>query len=728
MTVSPISATVGLNRSITESRELLMELQSQLASGRKVDSYGDLDIQRTQILSFRAELSQIKAYGDTITQTDIRLDVLQQTLERIHEIGAEAKTSALDVGFELQAGGQTMFQLQAAALFDEVVALLNTDVAGRHLYGGRETETSPVVPSTEILEGVGTQAGFKQIVSERRQADLGADGLGRLAIPAAVGATASVTETVPGSPFGFKLADPASTVATTAGGAIANVADLASGIAGFNDGAAAVALGDVVGAPTDLGGATTQQFSLTIGAATFNYDIGDVVSGGIDDLTDLQNAINTDFGPGTATIVGGNQLQITAPNKTDSITVTDVDAGAAALAGLDTIEGTPVPPTLAANDLLRLTVGGADYDFRIGTDAGEVNTLSDLVNAINGTPVLNGLVTAGGTTELSLTANDTVTAFTIDGDTNALAGLGLAAGTVPPGGGAASTLTGTAVNVAAGPPANIDVTFSATLPQDGEFVRFTLDLPDGTQTDVTLTARTGTPTAPGEFQIGADAAATAASFQAALDAAIQTEAQTTLSAASLSEAADNFFDFDDTTPPQRVDGPPFDSATGLRDATTTDTVLWYQGEISTTTARESAVAKADDAVLVAYGARANEDAFRTVLKELAAVAVETFSESDPNAKDRYNAITQRAGEALAFPNGAQSVEGIITEMTIAQNQLGNATERHEASNALLLTTVDGAESADRFEVVAQILALQSRVEASLQVSASLSRLSLVNFI
>ena len=85
-------------------------------------------------------------------------------------------------------------------------------------------------------------------------------------------------------------------------------------------------------------------------------------------------------------------------------------------------------------------------------------------------------------------------------------------------------------------------------------------------------------------------------------------------------------------------------------------------------------------------------------------------------------------EALAFPDGAQSVEGIVTEMTIAQNQLGNATERHEASNALLLTTVDGAESADRFEVVAQILALQSRVEASLQVSASLGRLSLVNFI
>ncbi|MGI9384404.1 MAG: hypothetical protein ACR2PO_14725 [Methyloligellaceae bacterium] len=722
MALSPISATVGLNRSITESRSLLSELQGQLASGRKVETYGDLDIERTQILSFRAELSQIKAYGDTITQTNIRLDVLQQTLERMRGIVSEAKSGALDVGFELQAGGQTMFQQLAAAQFDELVALLNTDVAGRHLYGGRETEANPVVPSTEILDGAGTRAGFKQIASERRQADLGADGRGRLLVPAPVGATTSITEAAPGIPFGFKLADPASTAGTTTGAAIANVADLASGITGFNDGAAAQVLGGVVATPGDIGGAAPQTFSLTIGAGTFNYIIGDA---NIDTLAGLQAAIDADFGVGTATVVGGNQLQITAPNKTDSITVTDVDAGAAALAGL-----TPAttPPTAAANDLFRLTVNSVDYDFRIGTDAGEVNTLTDLVNAINGTAVLNGLVTAGGTTDLSITADDTVTSFTIAGDTNAIAGLGLAAGTVNPGGGVTSTLTGTTANVIAGPPANIDFAFSATLPQDGEFIRFTLDLPDGTQTEVTLTARTGTPSAPGQFQIGADEIATAANFQAALDAAIQTEAQTTLSAASLHEASDNFFDFDGTTPPQRVDGPPFDTATALRDGTATDTVFWYQGEISTTSARASAVAKADDAVLVPYGARANEDAFRTVLKQLAAVSVETFSTGDANAKDRYNAITERAGAALAFPNGGQSVDSIITEMTIAQTQLGNATDRHDASNALLQTTVDAAESSDIFEVSVQILALQGRIEASLQISASLGRLSLVNFI
>ncbi len=53
-----------------------------------------------------------------------------------------------------------------------------------------------------------------------------------------------------------------------------------------------------------------------------------------------------------------------------------------------------------------------------------------------------------------------------------------------------------------------------------------------------------------------DGNATAANFQAALDTAIQEQAQTSLKAASAVEAADNFFDYAAGGAPQRVDGPP----------------------------------------------------------------------------------------------------------------------------------------------------------------------------
>lgn len=85
-------------------------------------------------------------------------------------------------------------------------------------------------------------------------------------------------------------------------------------------------------------------------------------------------------------------------------------------------------------DTLTITVNGTGYNFTIGTDGGEVNTLNDLVNAINGTATLNSAITAsnvGGA--LSITADDYTSSFTIGGDADAVAGLGLTANTYSPG-------------------------------------------------------------------------------------------------------------------------------------------------------------------------------------------------------------------------------------------------------------------------------------------------------
>jgi len=150
-----------------------------------------------------------------------------------------------------------------------------------------------------------------------------------------------------------------------------------------------------------------------------------------------------------------------------------------------------------------------------------------------------------------------------------------------------TTLTGTTVTGPTGAPATVDVSFSATLPQAGELFRATLDLPDGTQAKLELTATATAPAGDGEFLIGADETATAANFEAALSASLQSLAQRDLAAASAQAAATNFFEYDAASEPQRVDGPPFDSATALRDATAADTVYWYKGDRGPGSARDS---------------------------------------------------------------------------------------------------------------------------------------------
>ena len=605
MVVPLLSPNIGLSRSITESRELLSDLQRQLATGKKVKTYSDLGSDRTQILALREEVASLQGYRASIPTINTRLDVLSLSLERIRESAAETKSDGLQVNFDTDSNGRTLYQNQVAARFDELVELLNAQAGGRYLMGGRVIEQPPVVPTGEILDGNGAQAGFKQIVSERRQADLGADGRGRLVVT----------------------------------------------------GPEATMLGTAVADPNDIGGAGPGQITIDIGGNIQNFDISD---GGFDTLAALEAAIDAAFGADVASITGaGNdQLRLTATNATDTITVTEIDAGAAALAGLT--NGAVANPTDTVS--IGEDVDGTPFGFKLGA------------------------VTSG--------------------------------------------LTGTNVTGPAGSPPQLDVQFTATLPLDGETIAVTLNLPDGTTTDVVLTARANgtTPLQAGEFEIGADEAETAANFDALVSSTLLSEAQETLRAASLAEAADNFFDFDPTTPPQRVDGPPFDTATALTNATAADTVFWYQGELSTSSARASAIAKVKDTLSVEYGVRANEDGFRTVLKSFAILSVETFDDTVQADNVRYNELISRSSAALSFTGGAQSPEEILNQITVATISIGKADEQHATSINVLEEFIGDKENADAFEVGSAILSLQGRLEASLAVSASLGRLSLLNFL
>jgi flagellar hook-associated protein 3 FlgL len=290
-----------------------------------------------------------------------------------------------------------------------------------------------------------------------------------------------------------------------------------------------------------------------------------------------------------------------------------------------------------------------------------------------------------------------------------------------------SSLNGATVTGPTGSPAGITVNFTSN-PNPGDAITFGFNLPDGTTQQMTLTATTNSPPGPGEFTIGALPTNTATNLQAALTGAVQKLAATSLSAASTVAAANNFFNVDAGQPPMRVNGPPFDSATSLVAGTPADTITWYTGEMGTDPARGTAIAKVDDALTVSYGVRANEQAIRATVANIAIYAVTKFSASDPNAKDRFAALTERVADGLNPQNGQQKMQDIESELAFAQTTMKDAKERQQQSQGMLDTMLQGIEQASPDQVASQILALQTRLQASLQTTALLYRLSIVNYI
>ena len=497
MTISGVSGrTSYIGSGILDLRSQLDTLTQQLASGKISNTYAGQGSGRSLAIGLRAQLSGLAGYADTAVNLNTRISVANLSLQRLVDVGSSVKGAAVSAVSEIDNTGQTAGQKTASLGFFDSVDMLNAKSGDRYLFSGRATDTPPVTAADVIMNGNGAQAGLKQLILERRQADVGTGGLGRVVLTAPSVTSVQIAEDASPSEFGLKL------------------------------------------------------------------------------------------------------------------------------------------------------------------------------NAIT------------------------------------------------------STLTGATITQPAGTPAAMSVDLGATNPAEGEQVKFTFNLPDGTTENITLTASSATPLPADSFAIGADPTATAANLNAALNTSIGKLANGPLVAASAVTAGDNFFD----QPPMRVGTTPLGAATTLVAGTPANTVSWYNGETGTDSARGTAVAQVDQSITVQYGARANEQALRSQLQTVAVFAAVTTSVTDPNANAQIAALNQRIAQNLADVPGTQSIQDIQADFAGAGASIKAATDRQAQTKAITQTMLDSIEGINDDEVATKILALQTSLQASYQTTAMLYQTSLTKYL
>ena len=292
--------------------------------------------------------------------------------------------------------------------------------------------------------------------------------------------------------------------------------------------------------------------------------------------------------------------------------------------------------------------------------------------------------------------------------------------------GVSSTSAGIVAGTPAGPPDQ--AAFEVVGPvAPGETVRLALTLPDGTRESVVLTAAGPGDGGAGRFEVDPDPLVTAANLQASLAGVVDTLARVELVAASGVRAGSDFFDQD---PPLRVVP---DAVNGLAGATAVaadavNTVRWYRGEDGPLDARQTATARIDEGQIINYGARANEDALRTALRETAVFMTMRFDAADPGSANRYQALTERSRANLDDPSARNLPRSIGVDVGTAGALMKATEDRHIQTRAVLQGLLDGTDGVSQEEVATRLLNLQTRLEASYTVTSILSELSLVNFL
>ncbi|PSC05213.1 hypothetical protein SLNSH_10405 [Alsobacter soli] len=255
--------------------------------------------------------------------------------------------------------------------------------------------------------------------------------------------------------------------------------------------------------------------------------------------------------------------------------------------------------------------------------------------------------------------------------------------------------------------------FGAAPPTDGQSFQVNLLMPDGAARTVTLVARTSVPApnAPaGEisFAIGGSGGATATNFVNALTPAVQavTASSEFWASSAVAGAKDYFANLSN----------------------------WYGGSASSDP-RAGASSYVDDGQTVGLGMEASEPAFQNMLAQLGVLAAQTFPTATATDQANYAALTQRVQGQLNAPvvpatpaPGAYTIKQAQTDVGLASATLKNAQQWHTDTKAQLENALSGVEDATPEAVAAQLLSLQTQLQASYQTTSMLSKMSLVNYL
>lgn len=462
------------------------KLQLQLATGEKYSSLSEVGSQRTLDYNIRSRLSQLDIYSSNITTANLRLDFLDNAITTLDKIEADSRSAVVGGTPGQDQLRMVTAQSLAEARLNEVLSILGSDLNGRYVFSGDKADVVPVVTGKMLLDGDLTRDGLRTIVSQRNQADMGADSKGRLVtgLSSLTSSTAASTNTITltggnsvADANGVKLKGVTST--TSVPGAIdvrvsppiptTDEVDFSTPVAG-----------DTVRITMQLADGSFQDTTYTAVAAPTVPAANEFLIGATDADTKA------------------NFLAVATPAGVQMSSITPT----AATIGAVTVSTPPPAPTTngvdfatpAAGDSVRITMKMADGSFQ---DNVYTAVASPTVPAANEFLI--------GATDADTKANFLAVATPAGAEVSSITPTSVTPGAV-------------SVEASVAAPGSSDIAFTA--PVDGDKVTVTVELPDGSTQDRELTAVTpvvGTPLGPNEFAIGVDDDETAANFKAALD-------------------------------------------------------------------------------------------------------------------------------------------------------------------------------------------------------------------
>jgi flagellar hook-associated protein 3 FlgL len=453
-----------LGQSVRNIQNQLSDLSTELSTGVKSTNYAGMGINEGFAIAARTQLANLSAFSTTMTNVNTIIGGANTALQSLSTIAGQVQNNAASTSQNITASGQTIGQQNAESELSAIVGILNTQVGDRYTFSGTAINTPAVASADDIMNGAGSKAGLKQVISERQQADLGTNGMGRLVVtgpnsvaPPTTATQVLVAEDVAGSPFGLKL----NSVSSTLSGATVSGPTGSPSAVSVSLGATNPNSGDQISFTFNLPDGTTENIQLTASSATplpaNSFAIGTTPAA---TATNLNNALNSAIGTlantslvAASAVEAGDNFFNTDGTLAGSVTQNQVAGPPQGyISGTTTLSGLPagsdtLTTGFAAGD--SITVNGTKLTFVASGATGNQVNVTDNIQTL-----LKKIDSITGTSTPSTVSGGVITIHTDNAASLSITSSN-AAGTAPAAGFSALGFSGAGPFTAAQPPLRV---------------------------------------------------------------------------------------------------------------------------------------------------------------------------------------------------------------------------------------------------------------------------------
>ncbi|MGA9121596.1 MAG: flagellar hook-associated protein FlgL [Bacteroidota bacterium] len=128
---------------VNKNREKIVELQGQLASGKRIQKVSDDPASSDVIMRLQASLDRNTQYQKNVSDAQGFIDDTSGSLDDINSLMQEVQQIAVQAQNGQQTSSMVAYGNRVDQILQQAVSIANTQFNGKYIFGGTETTTAP---------------------------------------------------------------------------------------------------------------------------------------------------------------------------------------------------------------------------------------------------------------------------------------------------------------------------------------------------------------------------------------------------------------------------------------------------------------------------------------------------------------------------------------------------------------------------------------------------------